>query len=214
MGVFRYGCYIVSVPSYSSTAPRRIPQQKRGQRRVAGFLQAAASIIAELGYERATMSAIADRAHSSIGSLYQFFPNKRSVAEAVRAQYIREIEASWATLASQASALSTQKLACRLVSLQLEIVKSHPALLALLDVPPTPHTSRRRELIRARIAEVLIAHKPRMPETTAIRIASVVQQVSRGLLTLYARTDAHLKNQIIDEFKSVLTGYLVPRLRC
>ena len=180
---------------------------------MAGFLRAAASVMAELGYDRATMSAIAVRAQSSIGSLYQFFPNKRAVAEAVRAQYIGEIEELWAALGSQAATLSTEKLACRLVSLQLEIVKSHPALLALLDVPPTPHTSRRRELIRARIAAVLSAHKPRMSETTALRIASVVQQVSRGLLTLYARSEANQKNEIIEEFKSVLTGYLVSRLR-
>ncbi|MGH9824396.1 MAG: TetR family transcriptional regulator, partial [Blastocatellia bacterium] len=70
----------MSVPSYSATTPRRIPQQKRGQRRVAGFLRAAASVIAEMGYEQATMSAIAERASSCIGSLYQFFPNKAAVA--------------------------------------------------------------------------------------------------------------------------------------
>jgi AcrR family transcriptional regulator len=180
---------------------------------VAGFLRAAASVVAEVGYERATMSAIAERAHSCIGSLYQFFPNKRSVAEALRAQYIKEIEQSWTALRGQARALSAEKLACRLVSLHIEIGKSHPALLALLDVPPTSHTPTRRELIRARIAAVLIAHKPHMSKTTALRIASVVHQISRGLLMLYAQADADGKIAMIEEFKSVLTGYLVPKLR-
>lgn len=180
---------------------------------MAGFLRAAASVIAEMGYEQATMSAIAERASSCIGSLYQFFPNKAAVAEALRAQHIKEIEQSWVALGRQAAALSAEKLACRLVALQLEIVKSHPALLALLDVPSTSRTPSRRELIRARIAEVLIAHKPRMSRSMALRIASVVQQVSRGLLILYAQTGADEKTAMIEEFKSVLAGYLVPKLK-
>lgn len=180
---------------------------------MAGFLQAASCVIAELGYERATMSVIAKRAHSSIGSLYQFFPNKRSVAEALRTQYIKEIEQYWLSLADQAGALTAEQLAYRLVTVQLDIVEKHPALLALLDVPVTTRTSKQRELIRTRIATVLIAHKPRLSRPVALRVAAVVQQVSRGLLALYGQTEAYQKTAIIEEFRSVLAGYLVPRLK-
>jgi AcrR family transcriptional regulator len=176
-------------------------------------LRAAASVITERGYERATMSAIAERAHSSIGSLYQFFPNKPAVAEALRAQHIGEIEKSWITLSRRATAVSTEELAYQLVILQIEIMKNHPALLALLDVPPTRLARTRRELIRARIATVLSAHKPRMSKATALRVASVVQLVSRGLLTLYAQAAPDQRPEIIEEFKAVLRGYLVPKLK-
>jgi AcrR family transcriptional regulator len=199
--------------SYTSTEPRRIPQQKRGQRRVDGFLRAAASVVTDVGYEGATMCAIAERAHSCIGSLYQFFPNKRSVAEALRAQYIKEIEQSWIALERQAATLSAEKLISRLVSLQIQIVKSHPAVLALLDVPTTSRTPERCELIRIRIASVLMAHKPGMSKTTALRTASVVQQVSKALLTLIAQSDSTGKIAMNEEFRSVLTGYLVPKLK-
>ncbi len=56
--------------------------------------------------------------------------------------------------------LTAENLTCRLIKLQIEIIKSHPALLALLDVPSRSH--KRRQLVRARIAAVLVAHKPRM----------------------------------------------------
>ena len=197
--------------SYSSIAPRRIPQQKRGQRRVDGFLRAAAAVITELGYERATMSAIARRSGSSVGSLYQFFPHKLAVAEALRNHYIRNIEQYWIALGREAAELTAEDLTRRLVELQIEIMKNYPVLLTLLDVPPT--SQARRELIRARIAEVLTAHRPRLSKATALRIASVIQQVSRGLLSLYARADAEERIAIIAEFKSVLTGYLVPKLK-
>lgn len=159
------------------------------------------------------MHAIAERAHSCIGSLYQFFPNKLALAEAIRDQYSNEIEQSWAALGRKAADLSPQQLACKLVTLQLEIVKDHPALLALLDMPPTSRTRTRRELIRARIAIVLVAHKPRMSRTAAVRVALVVQQISRGLLTIYAKGDANEKTAIVEEFKAVLSGYLVPKLK-
>lgn len=201
----------MNVSLHSCIAPRRIPQQKRGQRRVDAFLRAAASVITELGYERATMVAIAKRSGSSIGSLYQFFAHKPAVAEALRNHYIRNIEQSWITLAGQAAEMSAEDLTSRLVELQIEIMKNYPVLLALLDVPPASHA--RRELIRARIADVLSSHKPHMSKATALRIASVVQQISWGLLILYGRVAANEKIAITDEFKLVLTGYLVPKLR-
>ena len=203
----------MSLSSHSITALRRIPQQKRGYQRVAGFLRAAESVITEMGYERATMSAIAGRARSSIGSLYQFFPNKKSVAEALHAEYIKEIEQDWRKLAEQSPALGGKELACRLVAVQLEIVARHPALLALLDVPPSRRIAKRRLLIRRRIAGVLLAHKPSISADSGLRIASVVQQVSRGMLMLYAKADLSQRAEIIEEFKAVLVGYLLPKLK-
>lgn len=179
---------------------------------MAAFLRAAGAVIAEMGYERATMSAIAERADSCIGSLYQYFPNKLSVVEALRAQYVKDAGQSWAVLARRAATPSAENLACRLVSLHIEIEKSHPALLAFLDVPPTSRTRVHRELIRSRIAAALIAHKSRMPAATALRVASVVQEIGKGLLTLYARADSDEKLSMIKEFKAVLTAYLELKL--
>jgi AcrR family transcriptional regulator len=166
-----------------------------------------------MGYERATMSEIAGRAHSSIGSLYQFFPNKKSVADALHSEYSKQIEQRWLALAKQSARLSGQELACRLVTLQLEIVRDYPALLALLDMPPSRRVWKRRELMRARIAGVLTAQQASLSSQAALRIASVIQQVSRAMLMLYAKTEAGQKREIVDEFKAIMTGYLVPKLK-
>ena len=71
---------------------RRVPQQDRGQRRVDRLLDAAAEVIAEVGVEGASTNAIAARAQTSVGSLYQFFPNKDAVVRALAARYAAEIE--------------------------------------------------------------------------------------------------------------------------
>lgn len=66
---------------------RRKPQQARGQRRVNTILDAASQVFSELGYEAATTNLIAIRANTSIGSLYQFFPNKEAILSAIATRY-------------------------------------------------------------------------------------------------------------------------------
>jgi len=58
---------------------RKAPRQKRSKELVEAILEAAAQIFAELGYARATTNKIAERAGVSVGSLYQYFPNKDSL---------------------------------------------------------------------------------------------------------------------------------------
>lgn len=186
-----------------------MPQQPRGRKRVEGLLRAAASVIAETGYERATMCAIAGRAGACIGSLYQFFPNKESVAEALRAQYSRESEALWKDHAMKAKHMKLEDLVSRMVDSLIHFAESHPAYLALLDAPSTSRTWQRRRLMRNRIARVLRVRKPAMPAKKIFLAAAVVQQIFRALLTLYARsTSKGEKGAILEEFKVVLTSYL------
>ncbi|MEM9073604.1 MAG: TetR/AcrR family transcriptional regulator [Myxococcota bacterium] len=62
---------------------RRIPTQERSRRRYEGILDAAAGLFAETGFDATTMDAIAKRAGTSIGSVYQFFKNKKAIFVAV-----------------------------------------------------------------------------------------------------------------------------------
>jgi AcrR family transcriptional regulator len=58
---------------------RKDPRQERSKVMVEAILEGAAQIFAELGYARATTNKIAERAGVSVGSLYQYFPNKDSL---------------------------------------------------------------------------------------------------------------------------------------
>lgn len=61
----------------------REPVQVRSQKRVAMILEAARSIIEEKGAAGLKMSDVADRAKISIGSIYQYFPNKSAIVAAL-----------------------------------------------------------------------------------------------------------------------------------
>jgi AcrR family transcriptional regulator len=73
----------VSATAKKSTAMRRAPKQPRGARRIEVILMAAAELFDEVGYEAANTILIAKRAKTAVGSLYDFFPNKESIAGAL-----------------------------------------------------------------------------------------------------------------------------------
>src|SRR5260370_27471172 len=91
------------------TVDRRIPQQERGERRVAELLEAAAVEFAEAGYDAATMKAIAKRAGASIGAVYQYFPNKEAIVSALRTRYVNEMEEQWIELEEASAGLPVRE---------------------------------------------------------------------------------------------------------
>lgn len=58
---------------------RKLPRQARSSDLVAAILQAAVRVLAEEGAGRFTTARVAERAGVSVGSLYQYFPNKASI---------------------------------------------------------------------------------------------------------------------------------------
>lgn len=58
------------------TRPRKRPAQARSRATVEAILAAAARVLVDEGFERATTNRVAEVAGVSIGSLYQYFPNK------------------------------------------------------------------------------------------------------------------------------------------
>lgn len=58
---------------------RKEPKQARSTGLVADILQAAAQVLAEDGAQRFTTARVAEQAGVSVGSLYQYFPNKASI---------------------------------------------------------------------------------------------------------------------------------------
>jgi len=69
---------------------RRVPVQGRSVARVARMLDACAELVDEIGYEALTATLLAERAGVAIGSIYQFFPDKRAVVQALT---LRSLEA-------------------------------------------------------------------------------------------------------------------------
>jgi AcrR family transcriptional regulator len=71
--------------------PRKLPRQERSRFTVEAILQATAHLLTEKGYDQTNTNLIAELAGVSIGSLYQYFPNKESLIVALMEQHSQEI---------------------------------------------------------------------------------------------------------------------------
>lgn len=196
----------------SSTELRRLPRQPRGRRRVDALLDAAAAEINSAGYEAATMSSIAARAGAAIGSLYQFFPNKAAIVQALRQRYCDEFERMWAPLAGEASGLSWEELVIRLVDSTVIFVEQHPAFLALLDAPAVHAPSAARERFQHLVATMLLARRPRTSPERALLLATMTLQMIKAMNFLYRDLSPRERAPYVREFKILLQQYLEYRV--
>lgn len=180
---------------------------------MAELIEAAESVIAETGYETATMSAIAERAGAPIGSLYQFFPSKAAITQALRTAYGKKFEETFAPLAEEAKCLDLRPFVSRLIDLAIRFTDSHPAFPALLDAPRTTRALPAiRSLIRERFAGFFLARRPRMPKGKALQLATVTMQIVKALNLLYIEQPPEERRRFVQEFKVVLYSYLKVRI--
>lgn len=82
----------------SPVSPRKLARQERSRRTVERILGAAAHVFHEHGYAKATTNDIADEAGVSVGSLYQYFPNKDALLVALTKQHIESTTVGLADL--------------------------------------------------------------------------------------------------------------------
>ncbi|MFO0756020.1 MAG: TetR/AcrR family transcriptional regulator [Byssovorax sp.] len=69
---------------------RKAPQQARSRETVAAIVQASTYILVKDGWGHFTTNRVAERAGVNISSLYQYFPNKTAILEAVRESHIEQ----------------------------------------------------------------------------------------------------------------------------
>lgn len=185
------------------------PKRARGKQRVAELLDAALALFAEKGYEAATMTEIAQRAGASIGSLYQFFPSKEALAEALFNRFIERMEAMLDEVAARAPGLSPAKLAELLVEPMLKLRSDRDVAMTLINSVSAIVESRKppRHAIRGRIAAVLRQANPALSEPQAIAAAMVITQVVKSVPVL-AEAEEQGGRGFLAEARRMLAAYL------
>lgn len=196
------------------SSQRRAPQQERGERRLVQLLEAGAALLAEVGYEATTMTAIADRAQASIGTLYQYFPNKPALVQALRDRYVGEMEAGWALLDDPATAaLPVEAFAHRLVEVAHRFMEEHPAYFPIIDAPVKfQRDQAARKRLRERIARIFLGKQPTLAPAVALRMANVSVQILKSMYLLYPGNSPAERVELFREYQSVMAAYLQSRL--
>ncbi|MEA2312389.1 MAG: hypothetical protein QOE28_2357, partial [Solirubrobacteraceae bacterium] len=80
---------------------RRVPRQARSRERLARMLDAAEALLVAEGAGALTTTRVAEAAGVSVGSLYQYLPDKEAIVEALANRYLAEFEGLMEELAAQ-----------------------------------------------------------------------------------------------------------------
>jgi AcrR family transcriptional regulator len=190
------------------------PRRRPGRLRVAALLEAGAAVIAERGFEAATMAEIAARAGAPIGSLYRFFPNKEVLADALLRRFKNTIEDAFAAIHAPARELSIAALVDALFALVDELRGEIRPMAALLDAHSNWSAKRSefRSAVRTHIAGTLTACRPGLDAQSAGDIAAILLQLMK-MKSQLTREAADAENpRVLNELRKMTQLYLADRL--
>ncbi len=122
-------------PSQSTLEPRKKPVQARSTASVEAILKATIQVLLKVGKERLTTTRVAERAGVSVGTLYQYFPNKSALLRAALQQHLDDVGNTIESVCREQSGSSLQTMATALITGFLEAkmrdVKTSVALYAV-----------------------------------------------------------------------------------
>ncbi len=190
------------------------PRRRPGKERVASLMEAAASVIAERGFEAATMAEIAARAGALVGSLYHFFPNKEVLADALTQRYGGIIDEAFARIDGQAASMPIEALADALIYLLVELQGESKAMQALLEARAELSAKRQefREAAIRRIARTLTLRAPRLGPESARHMAVVLLHNMKTMKALAADQGGTEEGGAAAELRDLIRLYLTSKL--
>lgn len=189
-----------------SLSPRKLPRQERAAVTVAAILEAAAHILETGGFDAYTTNAIAARAGVSIGSLYQYFPNKTALTQALIA---REDKALLRDLIDLVERTEASTLLHELIRVAATHQLRRPVLARLLDMeegrlPPgneAPHLDDALKLIfRHCLGEAVIALEP--------HVSQDIFSIIRGMVDYAGEKGESDADALAERVERAVFGYI------
>ena len=196
---------------------RREPRQARSRARVAQILASADAILSMEGFEALTVRRIAQEAGVPVGSIYQFFPDKAAVIDALAHGYIGEFDTAIAALVQGAQdvegAAGWSDPVGRLVDEFAGLYRSRPGYVALWSGRHlSPELARADEAnnlaIAAGVRRILVARGILRDGPDLDRNAQVAVRVADALLQFAFAGAADGDELVLRELKTLLRLYL------
>lgn len=181
--------------------PRRRPQRQSSKSIVTAILDAASALLVDAGLAGMTTNAIAERAGISVGSLYQYFPNKQAICAGIAGRVNeRLLQGVKESVASDGTPLDRLDAAiAMLCSVQ---IGSHAVRSALLEhVPRTWEesliTQTETDVLNV-LAPLFLELAPDLPDTERLARQALATFAVRGAVqaSLLHRPDLLQQDQV------------------
>jgi AcrR family transcriptional regulator len=188
---------------------RKAPRQARSKALVEAIIQAGARVLGDQGWAGFTTNKVAEAAGVSIGSLYQYFPDKRTLIEAVRQHHFDDM------LRVIRRAMEGEKafnaFAGRLVDGMIDVHLTHAALhrVMLDEVPGHRGTRAAYDSFRTEyLSGYAQAIAPYRKDSEREAVAEVLSAAVEGVIHSAARAGRLEAPELRRELVGLISGYL------
>ncbi len=204
------------MPSQPSATPRKRPKQERSRLTVEAILIATTHILTEEGYDHLTTNRVAERAGVSIGSLYQYFPNKESLIFALAEHHANEMAQLAQHHLQGASDHSIPEVIGQIIEAALAAHAVNPKLHRILH-EQVPHSEVMRRLDETKIENMLRSFlaqrcdqlQPQNLDLTVFMIERTIRSLIHGAMNEHPKflKTGELQQGIV----GMLSAYLVQK---
>jgi AcrR family transcriptional regulator len=165
--------------------PRKSPVQARSAASVDAILDATIQILLKVGKERLTTTRVAFRAGVSVGTLYQYFPNKSALLQAALKRHLEEVTAAVERVCGEERGKPLLDMATALIHAFLDAkVKDTKASVALYAVSSDVDGARILHRMGSRSNQAVVAMLSSSPERLTKDVglvASMLQGAMAGV---------------------------------
>lgn len=201
----------------ASTRPRKLPKQDRSKETVEAILGATALVLKREGYDRASTRRVAEVAGVSVGSLYQYFPNKESLVVALYERHLEDLVSAFEARFEASVRAPLPEAVEELVGAALELHAVDPELHRVLveQVPRSgrPHPdeapeARILEIVRDFLQERKAEIRPTNPDLAAFVVLEAVEALTHAAVLDHPD---HLRDEeLTEEISTLVLAYLSP----
>jgi AcrR family transcriptional regulator len=199
--------------------PLKEPRQRRSKVTYDAILEATTQLLIEKGYAATTTNHIAERAGISIGSLYQYFPNKEAIAVELLQRHIVSGPVYMESKITHAmkDLRDPVKIVKALIQAACDHHADNPTLHKVLEeeVPHPPHIREairhNEDLFTEALANLIEQQRPQQVSnlTVAARLVFVLIKTMSHWYILYQQAEIE-RDVFVDEMTAIVIRYLLP----
>ncbi len=200
--------------SKSSESQRKVPRQGRSKELVQAIFEATIRILPKVGSRQLTTKKVADIAGVSVGSLYQYFPNKEAILgrlmDSAMENHFAEFERRTQVLNCQSSEDSTNLMIDFALGIFLrEKEKNREIFMQAPELGRIPRLFKVRQKVIHILATEMEKHHPGLPPEKYQRISFIAVSSVMGVVhtMLYDETKTYTINDLSVELKTMLNSY-------
>jgi AcrR family transcriptional regulator len=204
------------------TNPRKSASQERSRATVQALLDATARVLTREGYDRASTNRIAATAGVSVGSLYQYFPNKEALVAALVARHNQEMLDLLREALKEVASLDLATAIAKLVRAAVDAHRVDPALHRVFDeqVPRMGQLAKIEalqgetfQLVRSYLEERRDEISVRDLDSATSILVTTVEALTHQFVIHRPGAPARDRDRFIDEVTRLVVGYLQPARR-